>query len=292
MGATIRHPPKGVHSEFIPQQSRNQTLIPAAIAHLNQDRPMSGLNLSTQDKQRVQHLIEEVQSLPQKQRDEFLDKYSQGRESHWYSFAKAIKDHPVTWWIGIFQLQMQMGIWGQKHKVNAQARASMLWQLSKLIRDEILSYPRTKEAPITSSVIAYCKKHHKAEFSGRLLGGLFTNFASTGGRAGKKVIPTSGHIAIGLTNFLVASYGAAIKAVGNGMHSQESILQAILIGQATNPVINTENVDLTAEEKITLENVIITAPQIFDMTHISPGPVPISEFCSNPENINLRGICK
>ena len=50
--------------------------------------------------------------------------------------------------------------------------------------------------------------------------------------------------------------------------------------------------ELVAEEYEQIEWLTAMLDEISHLTQIGTGPVPISEFCSRPENINLKGICR
>lgn len=58
--------------------------------------------------------------------DGFSMTFPHGNEAAWYRFVKGTYNHPITWWVGIFQLQMQMGIWGSCHRAVASTRASIV----------------------------------------------------------------------------------------------------------------------------------------------------------------------
>lgn len=96
---------------------------------------MSKLRFGASDKQRIEEVINEITNVPEYERDAFLEKFAQGRGPAWKRFVKAAYNQPITWWIGVIQCQMQMGIWGQRHKGNALARASLFSQITKPIRD-------------------------------------------------------------------------------------------------------------------------------------------------------------
>ncbi len=70
------------------------------------------LDLSFKEKDDVQIFIETLLSVSQNDFTGFTRMFARGNEAAWRRFVKGAYNHPVTWWIGIFQLQMQMGVWG------------------------------------------------------------------------------------------------------------------------------------------------------------------------------------
>jgi len=193
---------------------------------------MSTLNLSNIDKQYTQTFFNNVQSLNAQQLNTFKSQFAHGNQAAWHRFIVGAYNHPLTWWIGIIQLQMQMGIWGHHQKSIASTRASLLWQITEPLRNELDKAVRGEDTPFLSGIIRYNLKHHKADISGRLLGGVFTNYASTGGRFGNKRLSQNAKRVRTVTNLALASYGAAIKAIVNGHKSTNQILQSILTGRA------------------------------------------------------------
>ncbi|BBA32510.1 hypothetical protein sS8_0545 [Methylocaldum marinum] len=73
---------------------------------------MSSLNLGFMEKNDVQSFIETLQSADRNEFAGFTMRFARGDEASWKRFIKGAYNHPITWWIGIFQLTMQMGIWG------------------------------------------------------------------------------------------------------------------------------------------------------------------------------------
>ena len=191
---------------------------------------MPSLNLNLTEKNDVQIFVENLKADPRKLNG-FSTTFAHGNEAAWYRFVKGTYNHPITWWIGIFQLQMQLGIWGHHRRAAASARANVLWQISSPLRDEVVGMVHGKSAPLLSAIVRYNLKHRKADIIGRFIGGAFTNYASMGGRLGNKHLPkTAKHIGT-VTNLGIASYGAAIKAVGMGPKTLEAVIQSVLTGR-------------------------------------------------------------
>lgn len=193
-----------------------------------------------------------------------------GRDSDpgWQRLLVGTYRHPKTWWIGVIQLQAL-------HSLN---------QMHSSARRELLE-----------GVVQYNLKYRKADVSGRLLGAVFTNFATMGGLIGIKRLGTATKWSGRGVNLVLASYGAAIKSVRKGFDSKDAILQAILTGKPeqvpkahrqkrAGRLLDDEGLELVAA----LEEVIT---EVSAIAHVSTGPVPVETFCSRPENRHLESIC-
>lgn len=220
---------------------------------------------------------------------------ARGDEASWRRFIKGAYNHPITWWIGIFQLTMQMGIWGFRYRSMASTRASTLWQLSEPLRDEVSGLLKGEDMPLLSDIVRYNLKYRKADIIGRFTGGTFTDFASTGGRFGAKRLSKTEKRIRGYTNFGIASYGAAIKALAEEHKTLEAIIQSVLTGcpeHLPNGYRSDNSKPLSDEEGELLKNLESALGEVTSLTQVELDPVPIKEFCSRPENINLKGLCK
>ena len=256
---------------------------------------MPTLNLGVTEKHDVQRFVENVQGTHPRDFDGFSMTFAHGNEAAWSRFIKGAYNHPITWWIGIFQLQMQMGMWGPRHRAAASTRASVLWQITLPLRNELEGTFNDQSMPLLSAIVRYNVKYRKADIAGRLLGSNFTNYASTGGRLGNRQLSKGGKLARMATNFGIASYGAAIKAVGQGLKSVDAVIQSILTGHPEHlPPGYRSNGDVAPnkEENNLLEKLNPVLSEVMSLTQVAPGPVPINEFCSRPENINLKGVCR
>ncbi len=152
-----------------------------------------------------------------------------------------------------------------------------------------------KSSPLLSAIVRYNLKYRKADIVGRIAGGAYTNFASTGGRFGNKRLSKTGKVIRGFTNFGIASYGAAIKAMVKGHRTIEAVIQSVLTGrpeQLPEGYRNYTNESLTEWETKTLKNLESALSEVMSLTQVTPAPVPIKEFCSRPENVNLKSICR
>lgn len=256
---------------------------------------MSTLDLGLTEKNDVQIFVENVQNSSPHEVNVFASWFSNGNGAVWSRFIRGAYNHPITWWIGIFQLQMQMGIWGFHRRAQASERASILWQLSKPLRDEVSGLLKGEDIPMLSAIVRYNLKYRKADIAGRLAGGAFTNYASTGGRLGNKSLSKNAKRVRTVANLGIASYGAAIKAIAEGRKTIEAVIQSILTGHPEHLPDNYRNdggAAVSSEETKLLENLKSALSELMSLTQVMPGPVPIREFCSRPENINLKGVCK
>lgn len=189
---------------------------------------MSELNLSIDEKQRIQQLVEQLAEEDPRDADRFLRDYKLKNIPIWRRYIGAVYKQPVTWWIGILQTMMVTGAFGYKHQRNAQIRQSILHQALVRARKES-SQPQYSER--RAEILRYVIKHRLPELMGRLNGSIFTNYASTGGRMGSR---TGRSLLLNLslsgTNFAVASFGALIAGVDEGLKTDDIIL-AILTGK-------------------------------------------------------------
>ncbi len=184
---------------------------------------MTSLNVGISEKRDIEVVLRNIQSSPAHEITNFTTSFARGNEAAWSRFLKGAYNHPITWWVGIFQLQMQMGIWGQSYRATARIRANRLWQISEPLRVEVSSSLEGEEIPLLAAIVRYNLKYRKADILGRLAGGRFTNYASMGGRFGSQRLSNFAKFTGGATNFGIASYGAAIKAITNGYGSLEAI---------------------------------------------------------------------
>ena len=163
------------------------------------------------------------------------------------------------------------------------------------LRDELVRALQGENTPILNQVIDYNAKNRKADIAGRLAGGAFTNYASTGGRFGNKRFGMRAKAVRSATNFTIASYGAAIKAIAEGYRVKGSIIQSILTGRAE-VILPTQRdfneFPLTEEEREKVEKLESLLSGMTPFMYVSPRPIPIQEFCLLPDNINLDSICK
>ncbi|UZJ45767.1 hypothetical protein OOT55_06875 [Marinimicrobium sp. C6131] len=250
---------------------------------------MNKLSLDGMDKADSQVLIENLQNLSSQEFDRFIQSYAVGDEPAWHRFIKGAYNHPITWWIGLFQLQMQLGLWGPGRRAQASIFAGRLWKASEVLRGN------PKGRKIIETVVKYNLRYRKSDLSGRVGGGIFTSFAATGGLAGARRLSRNAKRSAAATHFLIASYGAAIKSVAIGKVHVESIVQSVLTGRPELPVpkINYNlDVHLSEKEQAFSDNAESALFEIMSFSQLAPAPVAISEFCSRPENVDIKGLCK
>lgn len=251
------------------------------------------LNLSRIDKNEVQKAMDRLQNSSQPEVDQFMAQLVRGNTGVAQRFLQGAYHYPVTWWVGIFQLQMQMGIWGYRWRSIAAQRADTLWRVSRPLRDEVSGLVRGGDTPILAAVVQYNLHYRKADVVGRFAGGQLTGYASTGGSLGARHLGYLGRGVRLLTNLTLASYGAAVKAVVTGHREVEPIVQAVLTGnpQQLPEGFRDEESLPTPEEAEVLFNLRMVLNDVIALTQWAPSPVPLNEFCSRPENINLQGVC-
>ncbi len=248
---------------------------------------MTNIKMDAQAKRDTQIFFENLQDANTSDVNKLINSYKSGGDASWRRFIKGAYNHPITWWIGLLQIQMQLGVLGHTRKAQAQVTANQLAQTLRLTKGSL-------NEDIIYKIFSYNVQYRKADILGRLVGGVFTNYASSGGRAGNKKLPINAKRVINLSNFILASYGAAIKAVATGNNNVESIIQSILTGHPNGPsrYPSAPTYNLTLKEADMYEGFKGSLHEITDLTSLSPAPVRISDFCLRPENINLSGLCR
>lgn len=256
---------------------------------------MTSLNINISEKRDIENVLRNIQSSQNHEITHFTTNFARGNEAAWSRFLRGAYNHPITWWVGIFQLQMQMGVWGHRYQSQASMKANRLWQITKPLRDEASAGLEGEDIPLLTAIVRYNVKYRKADIVGRLAGGRFTNYASMGGRFGSKRLSKFAKFAGGATNSGIASYGASIKALAEGYQTLEAVIQSILTGRPEDlpsDYNNRANAPLSREENDILDNLKAVTAEIMSLSQVAPSPTPIKEFCSRPENINLKGLCK
>jgi len=256
---------------------------------------MPSFDLGHLEKQSIQSFMEEVQALEKDKFSSFASTFPHGNKASWRRFVKGAVNHPITWWIGILQLQMQTGLWGHHYQAIANSRASELWQISKPLRNEVSGLSDGKDTPILSMLVRYNFKYKKADILGRLVGSQFTKYASTGSALGKKRLSKSVSISVAATNFSLASYGAAIKSLTEGQKNLAGVIQSVLTGSsegAPKHYNHDKKVKPSEQEIELLKGARSALDNIMTLSQLNAGPVPLREFCTRPENIDLKGVCK
>lgn len=254
---------------------------------------MTSIKLDYVDKREIDLALNNIQSLSGAEINNFADNFATTNKAAWSRFLKGAYNHPITWWIGVIQLQMQAGLWSSRHEAAAQVRASTLWQVSRPIREELAGLAEGKPSPILAAIVKYNVINRKADIAGRLSGGVFTNYASTGGRFGNRRISPTAKRLRATTNLVIASYGAAIKAIAKGMKTPSAIAQAIMTGEPENvPTLSPVADDLSHIELEALRDFAAVTDDALSLAQASASPVRIEEFCARSEDINIKEWCK
>ena len=261
------------------------------------------LDLRTADREAIQAVMEALQDAPKDDVDDFLRYVLNGNRNTLQAFVKGAVDNPKTWWIGVFTLQMQSGLFGDRLKRLASQNAGILQSILAPLWADAKGTVVGEDTELLSQIIRYAVKYHSALIAGRFAGGGFTTYATMGGRwGGRQRASLSAQarmgtaISVGLTNFALASYGAAIMAVGLGRSELRDILFSILTGSTeTIPPhfrLLLGQAAMSAEELTKEEWLKEALLEINEMTQIGTGPIPIKEFCARPENIDWTELCK
>lgn len=197
------------------------------------------LDIRSVDREAIQQTLESLQDAPKDDVDGFLRYVLNGNRNALQSFVKGAVDNPKTWWIGIFSLQMQMGLFGERLRNRACSNAHILKQILSPLWEDAKGTVFGEETDILGHIVRYAFKYHSAMIIGRFAGGAFTTFASTGGRMGNRYIARikqPGRTTVvggaGLTNVVIASYGAAMMSIGLGREKLHDVLFSILTGSA------------------------------------------------------------
>jgi len=156
----------------------------------------------------------------------FLEKATEKKPNFVIRLISGAYSHPRDWWCAIFYCCMQIGLFGPEAKAMSDP-----W---KRDLNTILKF--AKENPVLAvRLLSVHLKHQMQtpEFYGRIGGGFFTNYASTGGRFGNKVLGRKGKMLRTTVNFKLANSGAAVLSVKYGGRDIVSVFDAMLTGNYT-----------------------------------------------------------
>lgn len=155
---------------------------------------------------------------------------------------------------------MQMGIWGHHRQATAALRANAVARAFSVLTHGVAN----GNSSLLSAVGSYNLRFRKADISGRMLGGRFTNYASTAGRFGQRRLSRPAIAVRWATNFGIASYGASIKAVSEGHRAVDALIQAVLTGSPERLPSRYKNMDgdLTEEETEVLSSLETVVAEI------------------------------
>lgn len=238
----------------------------------------------------VNHLIQNLPKDRHSRERVLMDVWERNRPPAYSRFTSSMVNQPVTWWIGVLHLAMRAGAFGDKYQAESEVRSSQIGQ----VLGRFTTYENIRR------LVRFYVKYKKADVTGRLAGGYFTNYTISGGRKNwtKKVssnnykrMATSGSLALG--NFLLASYGAVIQVYLKGHKTIEDFSSAILTGKPA-PIITKVNADFTQEEVDEIQLLAHLCKQQLDFCRVINmdnyrRAIPISEFCEDSDNI---AVCK
>ncbi|MFC4258868.1 hypothetical protein ACFOZ5_07470 [Marinobacter lacisalsi] len=249
-------------------------------------------SLPTSDKALIDQFLQQAQQSSDS--EDFAKRFTDQRHPAWQRYLNGIYNHPKTWWIGIIQVQMVTGLWGERQKARAMLRQQALGVLIYKLTD-----PKHEEeaSRIRSRVVRFSLKYRKADLTGRMHGGLFTNYASTGGRIGAGRLNRKVKVPVAITNFVIASFGGAIKAIAENHDSADQILLSILTGEAGPLPDGYYSLAENSPEDALAQEIMMAMDEALNgvdaLNQISPAPVPISEFCAQADNANkYKDLCK
>jgi len=178
------------------------------------------------------------------------------------AFAKGAYSFPRDWWVAIHWSNGMRGLYGQKKKQQAERIGRDLMMMFRLARAgapyvarvtyAVLSYILKNELTGIVKIDEALKRIDKRAFlhgtvnqaagtAGRFSGGIFTSYAASGGRGGKRAVPKPSKVRkIGkYSNTVLASFGALIllSARTRGVTDSVSMMMAVFNG-SSGPKLN------------------------------------------------------
>lgn len=132
------------------------------------------INLAAADRESIQSATEALQDVGNDQLKLFVQQLLQGNEGVIRRFAKGAYNHPISWWVGVFHLQMQKGMWGARYQASANMRGSILTQVLRPVRSELKRASGDEDTLLLSRAVKYNLKYKKADIAGRFTGGQYT----------------------------------------------------------------------------------------------------------------------
>lgn len=163
----------------------------------------------------------------------FLERASAKKPNFVVRFFSGAYSYPRDWWCGIFYCMMQLGIFGAEAKSQ-----SDVWRRDL---NTILIFARNNPSLAARLLVIYFRhKSTEPEMYGRLAGGFFTSYASSGGRFGMRALGSVGattrntyRVASFSRNFILSNTGAAVLAVKYGGRDIINIFDAMITGRYT-----------------------------------------------------------
>ncbi len=71
---------------------------------------MNYLNINISEKRDIETVLKNIQSSQSHEFTHFTINFARGNEAAWSRSLKGTYNYPITWWVGVFQLQTQMGV--------------------------------------------------------------------------------------------------------------------------------------------------------------------------------------
>jgi hypothetical protein len=153
----------------------------------------------------------------------FLERAAEKKPNFIVRLISGAYSYPRDWWCGIFYCAMQLGLFGAEGKAMSDPwRRDLNTVLSFIIKN-----------PVLAMRLLGARTQHQMtspEFYGRIGGGVFTSYASGGGRFGNRILSGPVKVARMPANFILASTGAAVLAVKYGGRDIVAVFDAVLTG--------------------------------------------------------------
>jgi len=70
------------------------------------------LVLSNYDKESVEKFLQKASKEDPNKIDDAMRNFGAQQHPSWRRYIDGVYSHPLTWWTGIIQIQMVMGLWG------------------------------------------------------------------------------------------------------------------------------------------------------------------------------------
>ncbi|WP_096085409.1 hypothetical protein [Agaribacterium haliotis] len=235
---------------------------------------MPVLQLNAQDKREIQDFLQQLTQLSGSARQSFLIHFASTNDATWQQHLRNQR-RPIYWWIGIVQMQMQMGIWGRAYKACADARAHMLRELCDFLVERELGDSQLG-SPLLLAQLRYNLKHFRHD----CMRGLLASHCQASSMSDSEVE----------NQLAISSYGAAIRCISRGHTSYQAIVQSLInsrpeqapvwLPQASYAAKPGEEAGLAS----TLQNAINAAISYSDLRQ---APRALYQFCSSPALLAL-----
>lgn len=214
----------------------------------------------------------------------FLERAAQKKPSFVVRIIQGAYSFPRDWWCAIFYCYMRLGVFGSRAQSDAEGWGRAISTVLRWALNDPSTAARLLRTYLRS-------KSDSPEFYARIGGGVFTNFASRGGRFGQRIL--SGPIKGGsmAANFVLANTGAAVLTVKYGGQDIASIFGAMFTGNYRDHVSSEAytamfNEALSSNEPLSQEEqdaFIAIVEGVLDCVENPGGYVPTLE--NSPRNV-------